>query len=75
MRLAGFAQVHVQIDEAGCDDESASIKLLVRAPFDFAGSRHFRNVAVFQQHVHGRVDASGRVDQMAALDQKTACGA
>jgi len=32
---------------------------------------HFGNAAIFQQHVHGRVDAGRRVDQVAALDQQT----
>ncbi len=71
VRLAGFAQVHVQIDEAGRDDESAGIEFLIRAAFDFVGSRNFGNAAIFQQHVHGRVDARRRVDEVAAFNQQT----
>jgi hypothetical protein len=37
VRLAGLAQVHVQIDEAGRDDQSASIEFLVRAALDLLG--------------------------------------
>ena len=69
--LAGLAQVHVQIDEARGDDQSAGIELLVRAAFDLVGSGNFGDAAIFQQHVHGRVDASRRIDEMAALDQQT----
>ena len=60
----------VQIDEAGRDDKSTRIKFFVRAAFDLVGMSYFGNAAIFQQHVHGRVDASGRVDEVAALDEE-----
>ena len=71
VHLSGLAQVHVQIDKAGSDDESTSIEFLVRTALDFVGSGDFGDATIFQQHVHRRVDARHRVDQMAAFDQKT----
>ncbi len=75
VRLARLAQVHMQIDEAGRNDESAGIEFLVRAALDLVGRSHFGNAAIFQQHIHGRIDASRRVDEMATFDQQTTCGA
>src|SRR5208282_4829657 len=71
VRLAGLAQVHMQIDEARRYRESTGIELLVRTTLDFVGRSNFGDPAILQQHVHGRVDARRRIDEVAALDQQT----
>ena len=76
MPLAGLAQVHVQIDEAGRDDESAGIEFLGfgTPALNLVGRGNFGDAAIFQQHVHGRVDARRRVDEVAALDEQAGGG-
>ena len=66
--LARFPKMHVQIDEAGSNDEAASVELLVGAPTDLVRRRDFGNAAVFQQDIHGRVDPSRGVNEVAAFD-------
>ena len=63
--------MHVQIDESGRNDQSASIELLVRA-LDLVRRRDLGHASTFDQDVHGRVDLRRRIDQVAALDQQTA---
>jgi len=59
----------MQIDEAGRHDQSASVELLVGRAFDLARPSYFGNLAIAQKQVHGRVNASGRVNEMTTLDK------
>ena len=68
--LSGLAQVDVQIDEAGSDDQAAGIEFLVGAAADFVGQSDLGDAAIAQKDVHGRVDLRRRIDQVAAFDQK-----
>ena len=68
--LARLAQVHVQVDEAGRDDQSARVELLVGAAANLIGQRNFRDAPIAQQDVHRRIDLRRRIDQVAAFDQQ-----
>ena len=66
--LAGLAQVHVQVDEAGSDDESRRVQH-GRAVGRFQAGPGFGDAPVAEQQVERRVDAVAGVDQAAAADQ------
>ena len=68
--LAGFAQVNMQVDEAGSDDQSARIEFLVCRAANLAGRRDLGDLPIAQQDVHGRIDLGGGVDEAATLDQQ-----
>ena len=62
--------MNVEINEAGSDDQSASIEFLIRAATDLVREGNFRYSSIAQQHVHGRIDLCGRIDQVAAFDEQ-----
>jgi len=56
--------MHVQIDEAGRDHESARIKFLVGPAFNFIGRSNLGNPTAFEQQVHRRIRARRRINEM-----------
>jgi hypothetical protein len=62
--------VNVQVDEPWGNDQTARIKLLVRAATDFIRQGNFGNAAIAQQNVHGRIDLRRRVDHVPAFNQQ-----
>src|SRR6266849_7134120 len=68
--LAGLAQMDMQVDESGRDDQATSVEFVVRCTACLAWRRDLRNLSITQQDVHGRVDLRGGVDETAALDQQ-----
>ena len=67
--LTGLAQVYVEVDEAGSNDEAAGVKFLLGAAADLVGRGDFGDAAVVQQDIHGGVDLRGGVDEVAAFDK------
>ena len=70
--LARLTQVDVQINEAGGDDQAASVEGFVCGAADFVGGCELRDAAVAQEQVHGCVQLCGRVDNATAFDQEGA---
>src|SRR4029077_827664 len=68
--LAGLAQVHMQVDEAGSDDQPSRIEFLMRSAARLARRRDLGYLPVPQQDVHGRVDFGGRINEPPAFDQQ-----
>ena len=68
--LAWLAQVDVQIDEAGRDDQAAGIEYFVCAAADLVRRRDLGDSAVTQQHVHECVQLRGGIDDATAFDQQ-----
>src|SRR5216683_6445320 len=62
--------MNVEIDEAGSDDQSASIEFLIGTATDLVGKGNFRYSSISQQHVHGGIDVCGRIGQVAAFDEE-----
>ena len=60
----------VQVDEAGSHDQPARVEFFVCSASNLAGRRDFRDLAVAQQDVHGRVDLGGGIDEASAFDQQ-----
>ena len=64
--LAGLAEMNVNVDEAGRDDQARGVEDF-RAVFAFelAGGGDFGDATVFEKDVFGGVDACGGIDEMA----------
>ena len=63
--LPGLAQVNMQIDEAGSDDQPARVEFLVRGAANLARRRDLGHLPIAQQDVHGRIDLGGGIDKRA----------
>ena len=64
--LAGLAQMHMQIDEAGSDDAAPGVEGASGLTAQLAGRSHGGHAAVAQQHVHILIDAAGGIDDAPA---------
>src|SRR5271166_2626821 len=62
--------MHVQIDEARCDDASRGVEGLTGRGFQHAGRGELGDASVAQEHVHVAVDAAGRIDDAASGDEQ-----
>jgi hypothetical protein len=71
--LSGLAQVHMQINEPGANDQATSVELFVSAALDRVRTRYFRYSTISKQDIHRRVHARRRVDDVATLDQQAGC--
>src|SRR5208282_1404748 len=69
--LSWLAQVNVQVNESGGDDQAASVEFFVGAATNFVGQSDLGDAAVAQQHVHGGVDLRRGIDQVAAFNEET----
>src|SRR6266550_1403666 len=52
VNLAGLAQVNMQINKAGSNDQAASIKFVVSAATNFIGQSDFSDASISQQNIH-----------------------
>ena len=68
--LTRLAQVDMQIDKAGSDDQSPRIDFFMRCAAGFARRGDLGHLPVAQQDVHERVDLRGRIDEPPAFDQQ-----
>ena len=68
--LAGLAQVNMQIDKSGSDNESTGIEFVVRAAASLARRGNLGHLPVTQQDVHGGINPRGRIDQMPSADEQ-----
>ncbi len=62
--------MHVEIDEAGGNDQAARVESLVRVAADLVGSGDLSDAAIAQEHVHGGVYLGRGIDDTTALDQQ-----
>src|SRR6201996_7533572 len=67
--LPGFAQVDVNINESGSNDEPGCIDDLHVLPIDFEIRFDYGDAAVLDEQIARRIDFGNRIDEMAALDQ------
>ena len=68
--LPGLAQVDVQVDEAGSDDQAARIEFLIAGNADFVRLRNLGDAAIAQENIHRPADLCQGIDQVAALNQE-----
>ena len=64
--------MHMQIDEAGSNDQPARVKLLIGIATGLGRQSNLGNTSVAQKNIHGRVDLRGGVNQLPAFDQQAA---
>src|SRR5205823_13688215 len=69
--LAGLAQVYVQVNESGCDDQASGIEGFIRAATNLVDGSNLSNLTVAQEHIHERVNFGNRIDDAAAANEKT----
>ena len=70
MLLAGHAQVHVRVDEAGQQMAALALDhLRALGRLEAAGGAELGDLAVADEHVVRRVDARARVEHVGAADQ------
>jgi hypothetical protein len=62
--------VNVEINKAWGNDQIAGVDFFIRAAANFSRSDYFRNFAVAQKHVHGRIDFRRGVNEMSAFDEQ-----
>jgi hypothetical protein len=58
----------VNIDEAGCDDESASVEGIVGFAAQFTGGRDFGHAAVFEQEIILALKMLSGIDEETVAD-------
>ena len=59
----------MQINEAGSNDKTTSIKLFVSAATNFVRQSDFCDASIAQQNVHESVDLRSGIDKATAPDQ------
>ena len=70
--LAGLAEMDVNVDEAGCDDEAGGVEdFSTVGELEFAGAGDFGDAAVFEQDVFGSVDAGAGIDEVAVANDES----
>ena len=67
VRLARLAQVHVQINKPGSDDEPLQVELFVRRGLRLAGRCDFNHQAIFQHQIGWGIHARSGINQMTAI--------
>ena len=67
--LSGFAQVRVQINEAGRDDETCRVEHLRTFGYVVAATEERRNAPVFNQEILAAVDPLRRIDHVTVGDE------
>ena len=71
--LAGLAQVNMQVNEAGSDDQTARVEFSFGVTPDFVRRCNLGHLAIAQQEVHGAIDPGGRINDVTASDQEGRC--
>src|ERR1700748_2437820 len=70
MRLSGLAQVNVNIDKTGRDDESFGVECFVSVAMKLACRSNFRDATIFEQKIVFAFDVRSWIDEETVFDQQ-----
>jgi len=60
--LSRLAQMHVQINESGRDNQPFRVNFLVGSAANLIGEAYLGNTSVAQKHIHDGIDLCRRVE-------------